>query len=37
MAELGWRERPDIQDYFDRDWVRGPERGMNSFNLVVSR
>jgi cyclopropane fatty-acyl-phospholipid synthase-like methyltransferase len=37
MNELGWRERPDIQDYFDRDWVRGPERGMNSFNLVVSR
>lgn len=37
MAGLGWRERPDLYGYFDPDWVRGPENGMDSFPLVVTR
>lgn len=37
MAELGWYERPDLNDYFHPDWVRGPENGMNSFAMVVTR
>jgi SAM-dependent methyltransferase len=37
LAALGWRERPDLYEHFDPDWVRGPENGMDSFALVISR
>ena len=37
LAGLGWRERPDLYWYFDPDWVRGPDNGMDSFALVISR
>jgi 2-polyprenyl-3-methyl-5-hydroxy-6-metoxy-1,4-benzoquinol methylase len=37
FAELGWRERPELNAHFDPDWVRGPLRGMDSFAMVVSR
>lgn len=37
MAALGWRERPDVEEFIHPDWVRGPMHGMNSFPLVVSR
>jgi len=37
MAELGWLRRPELDEYFAPDWVRGPNRGMTSFAMVVSR
>jgi cyclopropane fatty-acyl-phospholipid synthase-like methyltransferase len=37
LGELGWRERPELNDYFTPDWVRGPDRGMDSFAMVVSK
>ena len=37
MAESGWRERSDLYSYFDPYWVRGPQNGMDSFALVLSR
>lgn len=37
LARLGWRERPDLYRHFDPDWVRGPDNGMDSFALVISR
>ena len=37
LAASGWRERPDLYGYFNPDWVRGPDNGMDSFALVISR
>lgn len=37
LAGLGWRQRPDLYDWFHPDWVRGPDNGMDSFAMVLSR
>lgn len=37
LPRLGWKLRPDLDAYFDPDWVRGPQRGMDSFAMVISR
>ena len=37
LAGLGWRVRPDLFPLFDPEWVRGPQNGMDSFPMVVTR
>jgi len=36
FAGAGWTVRDDLFSHFDPDWVRGPKRGMDSFNLVLT-
>jgi SAM-dependent methyltransferase len=37
LADLGWRVRPDLFPLFDPEWVRGPDNGMDSFPMVITR
>ncbi len=37
LADLGWRVRPDLFPLFDPEWVRGPDNGMDSFPVVITR
>lgn len=37
IEEFGFRQHDDIADYFGRDWVRGADNGLASFNMVMTR